>query len=86
MQSTYYDAERIVNGDLSLQREGKRCSPGICQGGRGTVRAGKGHHVNIKMPDGQLITIPISGTVKIGLLKAAVRKAGLSYEEFEKLL
>lgn len=52
----------------------------------GTVRAGKGDHVNIKMPDGQLITIPISGTVKIGLLKAAVRKAGLSYEEFEKLL
>ena len=52
----------------------------------GTVRKGKGDHVNIKMPDGQLITIPVAGTVKIGLLKAAVRKAGLSDEEFERLL
>ena len=52
----------------------------------GKVRAGKGDHVNIKMPDGQLITIPTSGTVKIGLLKAAINKAGLSDEEFEKLL
>ncbi|MFZ1127808.1 type II toxin-antitoxin system HicA family toxin [Methanoregula sp.] len=52
----------------------------------GKVRAGKGDHVNIKMPDGQLITIPVSGTVKIGLLKAAISKAGLSDEEFEKLL
>jgi hypothetical protein len=38
------------------------------------------------MPDGQLITIPVSGTVKIGLLKAAINKAGLSDEEFEKML
>jgi predicted RNA binding protein YcfA (HicA-like mRNA interferase family) len=52
----------------------------------GTVRKGKGDHVNIKMPDGQLITIPVSGVVKIGLLKSAIRKAGLSDEEFEKLL
>ncbi|MGP8255077.1 MAG: type II toxin-antitoxin system HicA family toxin [Methanoregula sp.] len=52
----------------------------------GKVRAGKDDHVNIKMPDGQLITIPVSGTVKIGLLKAAISKAGLSDEEFEKLL
>ena len=52
----------------------------------GKVRPGKGDHVNIKMPDGQLITIPVSGEVKIGLLKAAIRKAGLSEEEFEKLL
>ena len=52
----------------------------------GRVRPGKGDHVNIKMPDGQLITIPISGTVKIGLLKAAIRKSGLTEPEFEKLL
>ena len=50
------------------------------------VRPGKGDHVNIKMPGGHLITIPISGEVKIGLLKAAIKKAGLSEEEFEKLL
>ena len=52
----------------------------------GKVRPGKGDHVNIKMPDRQLITIPVSGEVKIGLLKAAIKKAGLTEEEFEKLL
>jgi len=30
----------------------------------GTVRQGKGDHVNIKMPNGQLITIPISGDLR----------------------
>ena len=52
----------------------------------GKIRTGKGDHVNIKMPSGQLITIPVSGEVKIGLLKAAIKKAGLTEEEFEKLL
>jgi len=52
----------------------------------GKVRLGKGDHVNIKMPNGQLITIPVSGEVKIGLLKAAIKKAALTEEEFEKLL
>jgi predicted RNA binding protein YcfA (HicA-like mRNA interferase family) len=52
----------------------------------GMVRLGKGDHVNIKMPGGHLITIPISGDVKIGLLKAAIKKAGLTEEEFERLL
>jgi predicted RNA binding protein YcfA (HicA-like mRNA interferase family) len=52
----------------------------------GKVRPGKGDHVNIKMPDGLLITIPISGELKIGLLKAAIKKAGLTEEEFGKLL
>jgi predicted RNA binding protein YcfA (HicA-like mRNA interferase family) len=53
----------------------------------GVVRQGKGSHVNIKMPNGQIITL--SGTrepVKVGLLKAMVRKAGLSEEEFARLL
>ncbi len=52
----------------------------------GKVRPGKGDHVNIKMPNGQLITIPVSGDVKIGLLKAAIKKAGLTEEEFENRL
>jgi predicted RNA binding protein YcfA (HicA-like mRNA interferase family) len=47
---------------------------------------GKGDHVNIKMPNGQLITIPISGDLKIGLLKSAIRKAGLDDDEFMILL
>lgn len=52
----------------------------------GVVRSGKGDHVNIKMPNGLLITIPVSGEVKLGLLKAAIKKAGLTEEEFIKFL
>jgi len=39
-----------------------------------------------KMQNGQIITIPISKDLKIGLLKAAIKKAGLTDEEFIKLL
>lgn len=52
----------------------------------GVVRRGKGDHVNIKMPNGQLITIPVTGDLKIGLLKSAIRKAGLGDDEFNILL
>jgi len=52
----------------------------------GILRRGKGDHMNVKMPNGQLITIPISGDLKIGLLKSAIRKAGLDDEEFIMLL
>jgi hypothetical protein len=38
------------------------------------------------MLNGQLLTIPVSGTVKIGLLKAAIKKAGLTEEEFAQWL
>jgi predicted RNA binding protein YcfA (HicA-like mRNA interferase family) len=48
----------------------------------GIRRAGKGAHVNIKMPNGQLITIPYHDKVKVGLLHAAIKKAGLSPDEF----
>ncbi len=53
----------------------------------GVVRRGKGDHVNIKMPNGQIITF--SGRralIKIGLLKAMLRKAELSEDEFLRLL
>ena len=53
----------------------------------GVVRTGKGDHVNIKMPNGQIITF--SGKrepIKIGLLKAMLRKAGLTEAEFIRLL
>ena len=53
----------------------------------GAVRQGKGAHVNVKMPNGQIVTF--SGTrtpIKIGLLKAMLRKAGLSEAEFVRLL
>jgi len=52
----------------------------------GISKIGKGDHVNIKMKNGQIITIPISKDLKIGLLKAAIKKAGLTDEEFIKLL
>ena len=52
----------------------------------GIVRQGKGDHVNIKMPNGLIITIPVSGDLKIGLLKSVIRKAGLDDEDFLKLL
>jgi len=52
----------------------------------GVLRKGKGNHVNVKMPNGQIITVPGSKELKIGLLKAAIRKSGLTEEEFAKLL
>ena len=52
----------------------------------GVKRKGKGDHVNIKMPNGQIITIPTSKELKVGLLKAAIRKAGLTEEDFIRML
>jgi len=52
----------------------------------GILRGGKGDHVNIKMPDGQLITIPDVKELKIGLLKGCIKKAGLTPEEFNRIL
>jgi predicted RNA binding protein YcfA (HicA-like mRNA interferase family) len=52
----------------------------------GVSRPGKGSHINIKMPNGQIVTIPRHGPVKVGLLHAAIRKADLSVEDFVRLL
>lgn len=53
----------------------------------GVVRRGKGDHVNIKMPNGQIVTIPRTREpIKVGLLKAALKKAGMSDEQFVELL
>jgi predicted RNA binding protein YcfA (HicA-like mRNA interferase family) len=52
----------------------------------GIRRKGKGDHINIKMPNGQIITIPGSKELKVGLLKAAIKKSGLTDEEFLKLM
>jgi predicted RNA binding protein YcfA (HicA-like mRNA interferase family) len=48
----------------------------------GMVRDGKGSHVNIKMPNGQLVTIPNHASVKTGLLQSAIKKAGLTVDKF----
>jgi predicted RNA binding protein YcfA (HicA-like mRNA interferase family) len=52
----------------------------------GVERKGKGDHINIKMPNGMIVTIPGSKELKIGLLKSVIKKAGLTEEEFLKLL
>lgn len=49
-------------------------------------RKGRGSHANIKMPNGQIVTIPKRGELKIGLLKSAIVKAGLTDEQFQQLL
>ncbi len=52
----------------------------------GIRKKGKGDHINIKMPNGQIITIPVSKELKVGLLKAAIKKSGLTEEEFLELM
>lgn len=42
--------------------------------------------MNVRMPNGVLITIPGKHELKIGLLKAALKKAGLTEERFTELL
>jgi predicted RNA binding protein YcfA (HicA-like mRNA interferase family) len=65
--------------------KGRRAVKAFVKAG-GVEKQGKGDHVNVKMPNGQIITIPASMEIKVGLLKAAIRKAGLTEEEFINLL
>ncbi|GEM_PF-192094 len=52
----------------------------------GVERNGKGDHVNVKMPNGQIITIPSSKELKIGLLKAAIKKNWLDGGGISKIV
>jgi len=52
----------------------------------GIRRSGKGDHINIKMPNGRIITLRGKDEVKVGRLRDAIREAGLTVEEFLKLL
>lgn len=52
----------------------------------GTARTGKGDHVNVAMPNGVVITIPRHRELKVGLLSAAIRRAGLTKAQFAELL
>ncbi len=56
------------------------------QAAGGIRKGGKGDHINFKMPNGLIITIPAQKEIKIGLLKSAIRKAGLTEEKFLELL
>jgi predicted RNA binding protein YcfA (HicA-like mRNA interferase family) len=52
----------------------------------GIRKSGKGDHVNVKMPNGRIITLRGKGEVKVGRLKDAIREAGLTAEKFVRLL
>ena len=52
----------------------------------GQRRAGKGDHINLKMPNGRIITLRAVGEVKLGRLKDAIREAGLTVDGFAELL
>jgi len=65
--------------------KGKAAIKALIRAG-GIEKPGKGDHVNIKMPNGMIITIPDMGELKIGLLKSMIHKAGLTQEQFLELL
>lgn len=50
------------------------------------MRPGKGDHINLKMPNGRIITLRAVGEVKVGRLKDAIREAGLTVASFADLL
>lgn len=52
----------------------------------GIPRSGKGDHVNLKMPNGRIITLRDKDEVKVGRLRDAIREAGLTVQEFLELL
>jgi hypothetical protein len=51
----------------------------------GLDRGTKKNYRMISMPNGTLIELP-SGVLKVGLLRAQIRRAGLTIEEFEESL
>jgi predicted RNA binding protein YcfA (HicA-like mRNA interferase family) len=76
----------VVMGGRSLRGvRGRETLRALIRAG-GISRPGKGDHVNVKMPNGTLITIPGRYELKIGLLKAMLKKAGLAEERFVELL
>jgi len=52
----------------------------------GIPKRGKGNHVNLKMPNGRIITLRDKDEVKVGRLRDAIREAGLTVQEFQELL
>jgi predicted RNA binding protein YcfA (HicA-like mRNA interferase family) len=53
----------------------------------GTATQGRGDHVKIRMPNGQLVVLADTRKpVKVGLLVAMIKRAGLTLEEFARLV
>lgn len=57
----------------------------FCKAGGVQRRHTKRGHAIIKMPNGKIVSLP-TGVLMIGLLKAQIKVAGLSDEEFDELL
>ena len=50
------------------------------------IRDQKGSHVHLRHPHRRPLTIPLHPTIARGTLRAIIREAGLTVEEFLKLL
>ncbi len=51
-----------------------------------STKKGKGDHINLVKAGSTRLTIPLHDELSIGLLMNEIKKAGLSVEEFIKLL
>jgi len=51
-----------------------------------TIKRGKGNHINLVKVGGPRLTIPLHDELSIGLLVHEIKKAGLTIEEFIKIL
>jgi len=73
---------------LSLELRGIKAADAIkaLERAGGVRKSGKGDHTNIKIPNGRIITLRGKSEVKVGCLKDAIHEAGLTTEEFLKLL
>ena len=87
----YHCVDRCIErakGELDSQLRGVKALDAIkaFEKAGGVCRSGKGDHINIKMPNGRIITLRSKDEVKIGRLRDAIREAGLTVQEFLKLL
>ncbi len=47
----------------------------------------RGKHINLKMPNGEILSFSANRQpIKTGILMAMIKKAGLTAEQFERLL
>ena len=80
-----YEGGRPLQGNVLRGIKSEQAIAAFERAG-GIKRRGKGAHVNVKMPNGMIVTIPVHGEIKVGLPQAAIRKAGMSVEEFLDLI
>ena len=64
---------------------GRECLAALAKVGYQVARQ-RGSHVRLTAPDRKPVTVPLHATLDRGTLRAIVRAAGLSVEEFVGLL